>query len=229
MDRVCRTWVVETGSGIAAYLSVQDAREAPEGRVISVPEIGGSRIAILAAVPLLLERYDAEHVEIRCLHADLEMRALAAQLGLATTPSGFHGTARVMDPAAAGSILTGLARCVLPARQAAALSFAPDATGLAIGLAGEEHRVEGFEDLTALLFGSSEQACSPSRGRADPRTPYGNPAGPPRGLRAELHLTEHPVDVPDRPLVVPGPDAVRRPGGEELGLRGLGRVRRFVR
>jgi hypothetical protein len=85
------------------------------------------------------------------------MKALTAQLGLSATPSGFHGTVRVTDPAAAGSILTGLARCVLPARQAAALTFAADATGLSIGLEGEEHRVTGFEDLTTLLFGSPER------------------------------------------------------------------------
>ena len=160
-DHPGRTWVVETGSGIAAYLSIQDAVDAPGGRVISVQEIGGSRLAILAAVPRLLERYDAARVDIRCLDADLEMKTLAAQLGLDTMPSGFDGTVRVIDPAAAGSILTRLARCILPSREAAALSFAADATGLAIRLAGEEHRVQGFEDLTALLFGSSERPAPP--------------------------------------------------------------------
>ena len=159
MDRFCRTWIVETGSGIQAYLSVQDARDAPEGRTISVQEIGGSRISILAAISLLLERYDAAYVEIRCLNADLEMRALAAQLGLAATPSGFHGTVRVMNPAAAGSILSGLTGCLLPSREAGAVNFAADAAGLSIGLAGEAHRVEGFEDLTALLFGSPERTA----------------------------------------------------------------------
>jgi GNAT superfamily N-acetyltransferase len=157
MDRAGRTWVVESGSGIAAYLSVQDARDEPEGRVIAIQEIGGSRLAILAAVPRLLEQYDAVRVDVRCLRADLEMTTLAAQLGLAVAPSGFRGTARVIDPAAAGSILTGLTRSVLPGRQAASLSFAADAAGLAIRLAGKEHRVEGFEDLTTLLFGSSER------------------------------------------------------------------------
>jgi predicted N-acetyltransferase YhbS len=173
-DHPGRTWVVETGSGIAAYLSAQEAVDAPEGRVISVQEIGGSRLAILAAVPCLLKRYDAARADIRYLAADLEMKLLAAHLGLDTTPSGFDGTVRVIDPAAAGSILTGLARSILPSREAAALSFAADATGLAIRLAGEEHRVQGFEDLTALLFGSSE--------RPDPLPP----GGPIRDLLARI-------------------------------------------
>jgi GNAT superfamily N-acetyltransferase len=165
VNRACRTWVIELGGGIVAYLCCQDARDEPEGRVISVQEIGGSRQAILAAAPSLLERYDAKRVEMDCLGSDREMRALAAQLGLPVASHGFHGTVRVVDSGAAGSLLDERARCMLPGRDVAALRFMADPTGITVRRAGEEHRVEGLEDLTALLFASPERpAPLPARG-----------------------------------------------------------------
>jgi hypothetical protein len=159
-----RTWVILMGGDVFAYCCAGDPVQRT-GNVPLLEEIGGSRLALFGALPFLLGEYGAERIDIRFLGSDFDIGMLAGRAGLEVAPRGFGGTVRVIDPAAAASLLLDRARSFLPEQQAASLRADVDARGLTLQVAAETHRIDGLENLTALLFGSQERSAPvPARG-----------------------------------------------------------------
>jgi GNAT superfamily N-acetyltransferase len=137
--RPVRTWIVRVGERAAAYLCVSDSR---------VRELAGSRHAVLAAAPAILEASSGEQLELEIAASDAEMTSLASSFGLASRITGMDGTLKIIDRR---SFLAALSP-----RLPASLSIeCGEAVELRAG--SESMRVNSDEDLAALAFGSVER------------------------------------------------------------------------
>jgi len=142
--RPARTWIVRVGERTAGYLCVSgpDVRTGPG--VLVAREIAGSRPAILAAAPAILDASGAECLEVEIPASDTETISLARSFGCASRAMGMHGTLKIIDPPAFFK--------ALEPRFLARLS--PE------GLAERSIRdiaLTPAEDLAALVFGSTER------------------------------------------------------------------------
>jgi len=84
-----------------AYLAFQtEGRPGSEqqGDILAVREVAGSRRAALEGLGWLLDRYGRERGVLDFLDCDVEMKAIAASVGLSLEPHGFHGTVGIIDP-----------------------------------------------------------------------------------------------------------------------------------
>ncbi len=150
-DRACRTWVcaVDDPARIDAYLCVQEAVDAPEGRIVAVKELAGSRDAVLAALPCIMKEMKADHAAVDCLGSDPDLPRIAAARGLEAVPRGFPGTVKVIDPP---RLLPVLKRFAGPE-----VTVWASAEGFTLRMGPESFGVRGPEPVTAFLFGSSER------------------------------------------------------------------------
>ena len=159
-DRPCLTWVVSApgrAESIEAYLCVQRTVETAQGRTASVQELAGSREAVVAALPHILDSMRADRVDVDVIGADGAMAALAARLGLEVVPRGFPGMVKVIDPP---GLLPALRHLVGPG-----VSIAAGLDGFVFRLGAESFAVRGLEEVAAFLFGSTErQAAQPGPG-----------------------------------------------------------------
>jgi GNAT superfamily N-acetyltransferase len=135
--RPSRTWIVQHQNRTVAYCCVSGPDDRTGAGVILAREIAGSRHAILASAPLLLEAEAADHLQIEVPAADTAMASLASTLGLPTRTIGMHGTLKVIDrPVFLGALAPRLRGAAPPV---------PDAP----------------EDLAAAVFGSIERSAPP--------------------------------------------------------------------
>ncbi|MCX7031052.1 MAG: GNAT family N-acetyltransferase, partial [Spirochaetes bacterium] len=159
-DSPCRTWVVSAPGrpgDIEAYLCAQETVETPQGRAASVQEIAGSRLAVLAALPPVMDAMRADLADVDSPVSDRGMAAIAAQFGLQVVPRGFHGTVKVIDPP---RLLPALRRFV-----GSGISIEAGADGFVFRLGTESFTVRGLDEVTAFMFGSIEkQAALPGPG-----------------------------------------------------------------
>jgi GNAT superfamily N-acetyltransferase len=150
--RPCRTWVAcapGEPARVEAYLCVQESRETPEGRIISVQEFGGSRGTVLESLASILQEMGADRAEIDCLGSDQELPRLAASRGLTTVARGFQGTVKAIDPP---RLLPALKRFAGPT-----VTVWASAEGFTVRLGTESFDVRGLDEVTAFLFGSVER------------------------------------------------------------------------
>jgi GNAT superfamily N-acetyltransferase len=137
--RPARTWIVRVGKRTAAYLCVSDS---------CARELAGSRPAVLAAAPAILEASGEEQLELEIAASDAEMTSLASSFGLASRIAGMDGTLKIIDR---------------PSFLAALSPRLPDALWIECGEAvelragTESMRVRSDEDRAALVFGSVER------------------------------------------------------------------------
>jgi hypothetical protein len=152
-----RTWVVSMGGEVQGYFCAMET-----GRVV---ESAGSRLALLAALPALLDATGAEALTIDTCAGDTGWEAAAAACHLAMTDAGFHGTVKIIDRA-------GFFRQIEP-WMSERLSRS-ERNGLAIQADGplslhyrrESLTIDDDGDLAALVFGSVERPVS-TRGRGE--------------------------------------------------------------
>ncbi len=159
-----RTWVV--GAPLSAWLCAQDPREDGDGRIVSIREFGGSRLAMLAALPRLFDGYSADRIDLDFQASDVELGSLLAAGGIQPVPRSFHHhTVRVLDGASAARLASDRARAVLPDPRRSSLRVAGDASSLRLEMGAEALQVESLAEATALLFGSPElQPTMPAAG-----------------------------------------------------------------
>jgi hypothetical protein len=143
-----RTWIVRVGGKAEAYVSVAKSM---------AREHAGSRRAILAAVPAILEASGIECLELEVTASDPEMTCLASSFGLASRITGRNGTLKITDRKSFFAALSP--------RVPASLSI--ECGNAAVFAAGSESmNVSSDEDLAALVFGSVErQPPDPGPGR----------------------------------------------------------------
>jgi predicted N-acetyltransferase YhbS len=147
---------------LVAYMGVQRPADdaAAADRVIRVQEIAGARQAIAAALPDLLERYDAAAVSVTVQPTDQEFAFLARERGWLPSTASFSGTLGVIDPAA----LMDALRPLLAERCAAELRIQATEQGVMFSLGADRLAAAAPGPLAALLFGGeTEEALSAPR------------------------------------------------------------------
>ena len=158
--RPCRVWVVtatDRPEHVEAYLAVKEAVDTPEGRTVSVPELAGSRVAVLSGLPQVMDAMRADRADVDFLASDREMAGVAARHGLEVVPRGFHGTVKVIDPP---RLIPALRRLV-----GHGVPIEAGADGLVFRHGTESFAVRGLDEVTAFLFGSVErQPALPGHG-----------------------------------------------------------------
>jgi hypothetical protein len=168
MNAASELLTVRQDSHLVAYVGVQRPRggETDSAREVRIQEFAGSRRAILAVLPALVERYSAASVSLTAQRLDMEMAVQARRHGGTVRQVSFPGTVGVIDPPA---LLEAL-RPLLAERAAASadLEISATAEGARFALGGERYEVAAPGPLAALLFGGdSEEARSlpPREGR----------------------------------------------------------------
>jgi GNAT superfamily N-acetyltransferase len=161
--RPARSWVSwEQGRG-AAYLCVEGSNDVSGPGVLQAREIAGSRRAVLRAAPVVLRQMAASVLEIETTASDAAMAEAAA--GMSVSPMGFHGTVKVIDPAALFRSLEGRTAALLAAEDSADLRI-HCGREVRLRVGSEELVLDNEADVTALVFGSVERAApAPAAGR----------------------------------------------------------------
>jgi len=147
-----KTFLIELGGEAVAYVCIE-TRWGDEG-ACWIEEYAGSRDAIIAAVPQLLERLGLKVLRITAPHHDFELMGALAHMGRPRA-SGFGGTMRVINPR---GFLEKL-KPHLSARlgeSARGITYAVKGGGPAISLGREVVEFGDERDLTWMLFGQPE-------------------------------------------------------------------------
>lgn len=155
--RPARTWVCRVGGKLAAYVCTSGPEQGNGEGVLKALEFAGSRCALLASLPAILDASRAGSVEIETSAADLEMETLAKAWNLPFAPRGFHGTVKIVDRPGFFSAIEGHLSLRLSRAERAALAIN---CGAAVTFRYEEAELStaGDADLAALVFGSVEHA-----------------------------------------------------------------------
>jgi predicted N-acetyltransferase YhbS len=145
---------------LIAYVGAQRPNsDAPAAdRVVRVQEMAGARRAIIAALPLLLRRYDASAVTLAVQPTDFEFAFAAKQHDWTPTVVAFPGTLGVIDPPA----FMGAIQPLLDERSATVgLTIHATEEGAVFTLGAQRYEVAAPGPLAALLFGGeTEEAQS---------------------------------------------------------------------
>ncbi len=155
-SRPARAWIVRVGPRTAAYMVAggPDARTGPG--VLRAGEIAGSRRALLACAPLILDASGAKVLELETTASDAEMASLAHAFGLPVQRIGMRGTLKIIDRPAFFAALEPYIRQRLSTADRGSLRIDCGPTvGFSCGQ--ESLRVGSHEDLAALVFGSLER------------------------------------------------------------------------
>jgi len=154
--RPARTWTVKAGGATAAFLCVEGPDDETGPRVARAVEIAGSRIAMIAAAPAILDASAADTLEIDACAADAELQSLAREYDLPATEMGMHGTLKIIDPRGFFESLRPWRAERLGAEENAGLRIeCRDAVTFTLGSGRLTLSPEG--DLAALVFGSHER------------------------------------------------------------------------
>jgi len=154
-------WVIRQDGRPVAYVGVQRPSPEHSGSAASarVGELAGSRSAIAAVLPALLDRYNVPVMNLWIQHTDVEMSLSARKHGWTEQPKSFPGTVGVIDP----PTLIEAVRPLLLERSTAARDLQVSATdsGATFALGTEQITVSSPGPLAALLFGAKSAAAGP--------------------------------------------------------------------
>ena len=154
--RSARTWTVRVDNEPAAYLCLEGPNDHTGPRVVRAVEIAGSRLAIIASAPAILDALDADTMEIAACAADIELAGLAREYGLSVAEEGMHGTLRIIDPRGFFETLRPWRAERLSAEENAELRIdCADAVKFILG--SESLAVSPEGELAGLVFGSRER------------------------------------------------------------------------
>jgi GNAT superfamily N-acetyltransferase len=154
--RPARTWTVKAGGATAALLCVEGPDDYTGPRVARAVEITGSRRAMIAAAPVILDASAADALEIDACAADAELESLAREYNLPVTREGMRGTLKIIDPRGFFESLRPWRAERLAADENAGLRIeCGDAVTFTLGSGRLTLSPEG--DLAALVFGSCER------------------------------------------------------------------------
>jgi predicted N-acetyltransferase YhbS len=146
---------------LVAYVGVQRPRggATDAGKEVRIQEFAGSRRAILAALPAIVERYSAGSVSLTAQPVDAEMAVQVRHHGGTATRVSFPGTLGVIEPPALLEALHPL--LAERATASADLDVSATAAGVSFALGAQRYAVAAPGPLAALLFGGdTEEARS---------------------------------------------------------------------
>jgi len=147
-----KTFMIELGGEAVAYVSIE-TMWGDEG-ACRIEEYAGSREAIIATVPQLLERLDLKALRIMVPHHDRELMGALARIERPRS-SGFGGTMRVINPQGfLEKLKPHLVERIGESARGIAYTKKGDRPAISLG-----HEVVEFwdeRDLTWLLFGQPE-------------------------------------------------------------------------
>jgi len=135
-----------------AYVGIQRPGDAA-ARIARIQEFAGSRRVIIAALPMLLELYDAAAISLTARPNDFEMAVLGRQYGWSPALQAFPGTLGVIDPP---SLIDAL-RPLLAERSPADLQITATQDGATFELGSQRYSVAAPGPLAALLFGGETE------------------------------------------------------------------------
>lgn len=151
--------VIRQGGQSVAYVGVQrpcPGNSRTEGNA-RIAEMAGSRSAIIAALPALLDRYEAPVVNLWVQRMDVEMSTQARCRGWTPQPKTFPGTVGVIDPPALMEALAPL--LVERSAEAADLKITATEDEVTFALGAEQVTMKAPGPLAALLFGGETEAA----------------------------------------------------------------------
>jgi len=145
-------WVVSGSDGPLAYLSLLPPWRREERGSRSVGDYGGSRSAILGALPLICEATEVDTVSFRFPRQDRELSYLMSSQGFALKPSTLSGTHRVLNLPGLMHDLRPYLAARLSGSQLRRLSFDQSGESCAITL-GSERLDMDLSAAVVLVFG----------------------------------------------------------------------------
>jgi predicted N-acetyltransferase YhbS len=162
--RPSRTFVVRMDGKAVAYAGCGGPDDISGEGAVRVLEIGGSRQAVLSAVPALLEAMGGRTLQMELPDGDCEWEFLARVHALHAMPKGFNGTVKIIDRLGFFRAIEGyIAERVTPAENRdLRIECGPTVT---FSCGSERLAVTEDGDLAALVFGSIERTAPSAGGR----------------------------------------------------------------
>jgi len=164
MCRPGRTFVVRVDGAVTAYACVSPPNDHLGSDTARVREIGGSRAAVLAAAPAIMDAVGARRLEIESAADDAEWQCMARTAGLSSSPHGFDGTVKIVDREAFFRAIKGYIAERLTLEESRDLAI-ECGHAVTFSLGAERFTVTEDGDLAALAFGSVERAVPSAEGR----------------------------------------------------------------
>jgi len=179
-DQALPVWVVtatDRPEHVEAYLAVKEAVDTPEGRTSTVPELAGSRVAVLSGLPQVMDAMRADRADVTSSPRTVRwpesppVTASRSCHGIPRHGEGDRSPAPDSRP---------------PASRRPRVPIEAGADGLVFRHGTESFAVRGLDEVTAFLFvrSSGSRAARSrslrSRSRLLP--------DPPAGLRVQLYI-----------------------------------------
>jgi predicted N-acetyltransferase YhbS len=162
--RPSHTYVVRVDGKPCAYACCGGPDDITGAGVARVEEIGGSRQAVLAAAPAMLEKLGAQALRIGLPDGDREWEFLARARALQAKPNGFSGTVKIIDRHGFFKAIEGYVSERLTPAESRDLRIECGPT-VTFRLGSERLAITEDGDLAALVFGSIERAVPSAGGR----------------------------------------------------------------
>jgi predicted N-acetyltransferase YhbS len=166
MNRPSQLWLVRQEGHLAAYIGVLTPPPASSASrpAVRIHEFGGSKTALAAALPVLLDRWGLTEAILVTQAGDIEFSSVAGRHGWRPQTIPFPGTLGVID----ASTLISSVGPVLAERAPAEYEIEAAGDAMTLSADGERYRIEGAGSLAALLFGGDTdeaRAIPPADGR----------------------------------------------------------------
>ena len=162
LDRPGHGYLVRRSSRLLGFVATHDA-SSKEARILGISELAGSREAIFAALPKIVEAAKAEAVHIDAYEWDMALADLCARAGAKVEVIPHRGTIKLLDPQRLWDDFTPLLIERTDAETISKISLHPEADDLTIHtltfrMDGQDLILRGPENLTATLFGAPDVA-----------------------------------------------------------------------
>jgi len=159
MNRPARVLTVREQDTLVAYLIVQDAQDADDGR-IQVQEFAGDRRSVVGALGPVLRDQQLKALGIHAMGWDTSLQALLDAQGLSSTPQSASGSVTLVNfPQFMDRMRPYFAELVGEAA-AGSLVFAERGDQLVFTYGGDEVAAGGPGEAAQLIFGTQNDGVS---------------------------------------------------------------------